>query len=186
MASTAEDAPKFWTVSLRDVHSLLPLGKDVLPLAWDRRVTMISLQRRSDSEWWLLVEADGPPTSHTPQLDVVRLLVSHTAAALRAGSAVGAEATVQVLPYRSISLRGGDGYRKPDWFSFDQHRGDVIGCTITRRRREDFGRLGAARRARLDVYLLDLAGSRGADADGLWLGPMVLPERQGGRLEPTL
>ena len=175
-----------WRVALLDVHSLLPLGSGVLPLALDRRVTMISLQRRSDSEWWLLVESDGSPTSHTPQLDVVRLLVSHTAAALRAGRAAGAEATVKVLPYRSISLLGSDGQRKPDWFSFDQHRGDVIGCTITRRRREDFGRLGAARRARLDVYLLDLAGSRGADADGLWLGPMVLPERQGGRLEPTL
>jgi len=179
--ATVEDVHRFggtlWTVALLDVHSLLPLGSGVLPLAWDRRVTMISLQRSSHhSEWWLLIETDGSH-DHNPQLDVVRLLVSNTAAALRAGSAVGAEATVQVLPYRSISLRGYDGHRKPDWFSFNQHRWDVIGCTVTRRRAEDFGRLGAARGARLDVYLLDLTGSRGLDTDGLWLGPVVFPGR---------
>ena len=177
--------PTCWTVALLDVHSLLPLGSGVLPLAPGRVVTMISLQRRSDAEWWLLVESEIQGYS-LPQLDVVRLLVSHTAAALRAGSAVCAEATVKVLPYRSISLRGGDGPRKPDWFSFDQHRWDVIGCTITRSRGDDYGRLGAARHSLLFVYLLDLAGSRGLDTDGLWLGPVVLPERHGGRLEPAL
>lgn len=207
-----------WRVALLDVHSLLPLGDGLLPLALRRRVTMISLQRRSDSEWWLLVESEDqrdverhgghacwPHTGTKFQLDVVRLLVSHTAAALRAGRAEGAEATVKVLPYRSISLGYTEdvcGYtgasdprglhrslwkRQPDWFSFDQHRWDVIGCITVRSRDEvDVGRLGAARRSRMEVSLLDLGEPELGLQSGRWFGPVVLPDRQEGRLEPAL
>ena len=202
---------------------LLPLGDGLLPFAPGRRVTMISLQRRSDAEWWLLVESEDQREMERSgeytwwphgggnkfQLDVVRLLVSHTAAAVRAGRAEGAEATVKVLPYRSISLGSTQAFptrlngavlnrpyggpclfkSQPDWFSFDQHRWDVIGCTTLKPRDEfDSGRLGAARHSRLEVSLLDLEGDllEGDPGKGSWKGPVVLPDRQGGRLEPAL
>ena len=211
--SKKKSAQGSWRVALLDVHSLLPLGDGLLPLAPGRRVTMISLQRRSDAEWWLLVESEDQREMERSgeytwwphgegnkfQLDVVRLLVSHTAAALRAGRAEGAEATVKVLPYRSISLGSLASIRtsirpclfksQPDWYSFDQHRWDVIGCTTLKPQDEiDSGGLGAARHSRMEVSLLDLEGDllEGDRGKGSWKGPVVLPDRQGGRLEPAL
>ena len=200
-----EDANKgSWRVALQDVHSLLPLGEGLLPVDKRRRVTMISLQRRSGSEWWLLVESEGSPLLSSTilgrvnkfQLDVVRLLVSHTAAAVRAGQADGAEATVRVLPYRSVSLDAPPFGTKcqPDWYSFDQHRWDVIGCTKMKPRANlDFGKLGAAVQYEMEVSLLDLEGEPlegGGRGEACWKGPVAFPERQGvvhvERLEPAL
>ena len=147
----SEDDPLRWGVTLLDIHTLLPLGSGLLPLGPYRLVSQISLQRRSAVEWWLLVES-GAPSNDALQLDVVRLLLSHTA---------GTEATVQVMPYRSISLGFPiGGLRQPDWWSFDQHRWDMIGCT-----------------SGLAVHLLDLS-----PAAGLWLGPAVFPA---GECAPT-
>ena len=156
---------------------------------------MISLQRRSGSEWWLLVESERSPLLSSTilnnrvnkfQLDVVRLLVSHTAAAVRAGQADGAEATVRVLPYRSVSLDAPPFGTKcqPDWYSFDQHRWDVIGCTKMKPRANlGFGKLGAAVQYEMEVSLLDLEGEAlegGGRGEACWKGPVAFPERQGG------
>ena len=183
-AAAARQRLNPWSLRLFDVYTLQPLGRCTLDCLPPGRVPVaISLQRRSELVWWVVLEAaDDGQRGLSSQLIVCQLTLPVSPTALRASGARLAPAAaaarrgdlVALAVLRRVLLDG----KRVDWWTFDVHRSQHL---VVHAMRCAGARLGAASGgvtiaptpARTEI--VDLMGS-GPDGEGT----LTLPADGGG------